>query len=177
MLSAPSVALISIYSTRGSGQTCGQKIRPKLDVVTIERRIFLHINLTTSISAPYAHSSDEMKRAAAKKIDRTLGAVVGGKTAAVEREPENEQQEPVRPQKRPKAKFEPYRGKIRRPGTGYIHQVSKNTWQGRYSPVVDGKRVARNVYASSPEECEEKLAELIKMMKAEIAEMKMEIHA
>jgi hypothetical protein len=33
--------------------------------------------------------------------------------------------------------------------------------------VVDGKRVARNVYAPTQEECEEKLAELIKDMKME----------
>ena len=136
-----------------------------MDVKTLASTIG-HESVETTLNV-YAHSSDEMKRAAAKKIDRTLGAVVGGKNAAVGREPENEQQEPVRPQKRPKAKFEPYRGKIRRPGTGYIHQVSKNTWQGRYSPAVDGKRVARNIYASRPEECEQKLAELISEMKQE----------
>ena len=38
-------------------------------------------------------------------------------------------------------------------------------------------RIIRNVYASSIEECEEKLAELISAMNAEIAEMKMAIHA
>ena len=32
--------------------------------------------------------------------------------------------------------------------------------------------MARNVYAKTREECEEKLAELIKTMKAEIAELK-----
>ena len=39
-------------------------------------------------------------------------------------------------------------------------------------PGVNGKRIAKNVYAKTQEECEEKLAELIKTMKAEIAEMK-----
>ena len=34
------------------------------------------------------------------------------------------------------------------------------------------KRISKNVYAKTLEECEEKLAELIKIMKAEIAEMK-----
>ncbi len=39
-------------------------------------------------------------------------------------------------------------------------------------PRVNGKRISRNVYAKTREECEEKLAELIKQMKKEIAEMK-----
>lgn len=39
----------------------------------------------------------------------------------------------------------------------------------RFSPRVNGKRIAKNIYATTREECEEKLAELIKTMKAEIA--------
>ena len=35
--------------------------------------------------------------------------------------------------------------------------------------MADGKRMARNVYAKTEAECEEKLAELIREMKAEIA--------
>ena len=34
---------------------------------------------------------------------------------------------------------------------------------------LNGKRISKNVYAKTREECEEKLAELIKTMKAEIA--------
>ena len=63
--------------------------------------------------------------------------------------------------------FEPHKGKKRKPGTGYVKQLSPNCWQGRYTPTVDGKRIARNVYAPIEEECEVKLAELIKEMKAE----------
>ena len=37
------------------------------------------------------------------------------------------------------------------------------------TPRVNGKRISKNVYAKTREECEEKLAELIKKMKAEIA--------
>lgn len=36
----------------------------------------------------------------------------------------------------------------------------------------NGKRISRNGYVSTREECEEKLAKLIKAMKSEIAEMK-----
>jgi len=39
-------------------------------------------------------------------------------------------------------------------------------------PRVNGKRISKNVYAKTREECEKKLAELIKTAKAEIAEMK-----
>ena len=34
---------------------------------------------------------------------------------------------------------------------------------------IQGKRLSENIYAKTREECEEKLAELIKTMKAEIA--------
>ena len=43
---------------------------------------------------------------------------------------------------------------------------------GSYSPKVNGKRMARNVYAHTEEECEEKLAEPIKEMKIEIEKLK-----
>ena len=42
-----------------------------------------------------------------------------------------------------------------------------------YSPIwIDGKKHARNVYAHTREECEEKLKVLIAEMKAELAELK-----
>jgi hypothetical protein len=40
-------------------------------------------------------------------------------------------------------------------------------WEGRYTSTVNGKRIARNIYADSKEECEAKLEALIKEMKAE----------
>lgn len=51
-------------------------------------------------------------------------------------------------------------------------QINDHLWEGRYSPKVNGKRMARNVYAQTEAECEEKLAELIRQMKVEIAEAK-----
>ncbi len=45
-------------------------------------------------------------------------------------------------------------------------------YEGRFTPTINGKRVSKNIYAKTREECEEKLAELIKVTKAEIAEMK-----
>ena len=42
----------------------------------------------------------------------------------------------------------------------------------RFSPRVNGKRIAKNIYATTREECEEKLKALIAEMKKEIAEIK-----
>jgi integrase len=61
----------------------------------------------------------------------------------------------------------------RRAGTGCVTMINDHLYEGRYTPTnADGKRIARNVYASTREDCEEKLAELIKTMKTEIAEEK-----
>ena len=69
--------------------------------------------------------------------------------------------------------FQPVLRKHRRPGTGCITQKSPNLWEGRYSPTwIDGKKHARNVYAHTREECEEKLQALIIEMKTELAELK-----
>ena len=43
----------------------------------------------------------------------------------------------------------------------------KNVWEGRYSPIVNGQRITRNIYAGSIEECEEKLMQMIAEMKEE----------
>lgn len=40
--------------------------------------------------------------------------------------------------------------------------INDHLYEGRFTPRVDGKRISKNVYAKTREECEEKLAELIK---------------
>lgn len=119
----------------------------------------------------YAHSSEQMKRDAARKIDEAIGTVLGADTTASDTlcgDENGNAEESADGADQPKATvFEPFKGKKRKPGTGYVKQLSANCWQGRYTPTVDGKRIARNVYAPTEEECEVKLAELIKEMKAE----------
>ena len=67
--------------------------------------------------------------------------------------------------------FKPYVGRKRRSGTGCVSEINDHLFEGRYSPKwPDGKKHARNVYAHTREECEEKLKVLIAEMKAEIAE-------
>ena len=125
----------------------------------------------------YSHTTDEGMRTAAQRIDRAMGAISGVTGENNGSQGMGEQTPDTIPQKPPREKFEPRRGKYRRQGTGLIYQVSKNVCEGRYSPNINGKRIIRNVYASSIEEREQKLAELISTMNAEIAEMKMAIHA
>ena len=68
-----------------------------------------------------------------------------------------------------KTPFEPYKGKYRKPGTGGVYQINDHLWEGKYSPRdAHGKRISRNVYAHTREECEEKLAAMIEQTKAEV---------
>lgn len=106
-----------------------------------------------------------MQRFAADKIERGFGrneGALGGDGQTPDRAPET----PVR------AKFEPYKGKIRKPGTGCVTMINDHLYEGRFSPRVNGKRIAKNIYATTREECEEKLKVLIEEMKKEIAEIK-----
>ena len=98
---------------------------------------------------------------------------VGGGTDAQISEPElSKASEPAPTKATPEKEFEPYKGKIRKSGTGCVTMINDHLYEGRFTPRVNGKRISKNVYAKTREECEEKLAELIKTMKAEIAEMK-----
>lgn len=131
-----------------------------MDVKTLSNMIG-HVSAQTTLDI-YSHSTEEMKRNAAKKIERTIGRNEGIK--------KEDEETPDQASKKPEmAKFEPTKGKYRKPGTGYITKINDNLYEGRYSPrLPNGKRVSRNIYAKTREECETLLAELIKEMKAEI---------
>jgi len=111
----------------------------------------------------YNHITDTMQLQTAVKIDREIG----GTNAQM---PEASEQPTAKAPTEPK--FEPYKGKIRKPGTGCVTMINDHLYEGRFTQRVNGKRISKNVYAKTREECEEKLAELIKTVKAEIAEMK-----
>ena len=142
-----------------------QALRYGMDVKTLASTIG-HESVETTLNV-YSHTTDEGMRNAAKAIDKAIGVNARRKNENNDAESKAEQIPEERQKKPPREKFEPHKGKYRRPGTGSIHQVSKNTWEGRYSPIVNGKRIARNIYATSEKECEQKLAELIKDMKEE----------
>ncbi|OUO43811.1 hypothetical protein B5F88_02410 [Flavonifractor sp. An306] len=126
-----------------------------MDVKTLST-IIGHVSSSTTLNI-YAHVTNEMQRTAAAKIDQGIGK----KTPTAEAE-----NTPRRPAP---STFQPYKGQRRKPGTGCISQINDHLWEGRYSPVVNGRRMARNIYAKTEAECEKKLAELIRQMKSEIA--------
>ena len=114
-----------------------------------------HESVATTLDI-YTHITDDMQRQAAVSIDRLFGG-------------EGEPCKAEAPKTATSDEFTPYKGNRRRAGTGYVKQIGPNTWEGRYSPVwPDGKKHARNIYAKTEAECEEKLAALIVQMKAEI---------
>lgn len=130
-----------------------------MDVKTLSA-ILGHVSANTTLDI-YTHITDTMQNEAAAKIDRGIGK-------AAPQETPSEQ-----PEKPKMADFQPYVGRIRKPGTGCISQISENCWEGRYSPVwPDGKKHSRNIYGKTREECEAKLPALIEEMKAEIKAIK-----
>ena len=137
-----------------------------MDVKTLSAMIG-HVSAETTLDI-YSHITDTMQQQAAVKIDREIG----GADAEMADMSESKASTDESQENATEAKFEPYKGKIRKPGTGCISMINEHLYEGRYSPKVNGKRIARNVYAATRDECEEKLAELIREMKAEIAEMK-----
>ena len=124
-----------------------------MDIKTLSA-VIGHVSSATTLNV-YAHVTDEMRQSAAAKIDRAIARV----------EP---QLEPLIPKKPARTTFQAVKGKYRKPGTGCVTQISDHLWEGRYSPKVNGKRMARNIYAPTEAECEKKLAQLIVQMKAEI---------
>lgn len=118
-----------------------------------------HVSSSTTLNI-YAHVTDEMQRTAAAKIDR--GIVKSEAAQDVDTALRNP----------PPSTFQPYKGQRRKPGTSCVSQINNHLWKGRYSPIVNGKRMVRNIYAATEGECEEKLADLIQEMKQEIAAMK-----
>ena len=106
-----------------------------------------------------------MQQQAAVRIDRKIG----GTNAEMPEPTAPKASEQPTPKAPTEPKFEPYKGKIRKSGTGCVTMINDHLYEGRFTPRVNGKRISKNVYAKTREECEEKLAELIKTMKAEIA--------
>ena len=134
-----------------------------MDIKTLSTMIG-HISAETTLNM-YSHITDTMQQQAAVRIDRKIG---GTDAQMPEPEPPKACEQPTA--KAPtEPKFEPYKGKIRKPGTGCVTMINDHLYEGRFTPRVNGKRISKNVYAKTREECEEKLAELIKTMKAEIA--------
>lgn len=128
-----------------------------MDVKTLSS-VIGHVSSATTLDI-YAHITDDMQRGAAKKIERGMS-----KKTTIDVPDTPAQEVPV--------VFEPYEpsfGKKRRSGTGCISEINDHLYEGRYSPKwPDGKRHPKNVYATTREECQEKLKALIEEMDREI---------
>ena len=133
-----------------------------MDIKTLSA-IIGHNSAETTLNI-YTHITDEMQRTAADKIEQGIMR----NTSVSDRNkktPDKTVKTPCKP------KFEPVKPPRRKSGTGCISKINDNLYEGRYSPrLPNGKRISKNVYAKTEEECEIKLAELIKTMKAEIIE-------
>ena len=131
-----------------------------MDIKTLSA-IIGHNSAETTLNI-YTHITDEMQRTAADKIEQ---GIIGNVSFSDKNEkvPDKTIKTPCEP------KFEPVKNKRRKSGTGCISKINDNLYEGRYSSrLPDGKRISENVYAKTEEECEIKLAELIKTMKAEM---------
>ncbi|WP_419012925.1 hypothetical protein [Dysosmobacter sp.] len=117
-----------------------------MDIKTLST-IISHVSSSTTLNTS-AHVTDEMRRMAAVKIDWSIGK-------------DSPQDRDFLPRKPAPSTYQALRGQRRKPGTGYVSQINDHLWEGRYSPRVNGRRIARNVYAKTETKCEEKLAQLI----------------
>lgn len=128
-----------------------------MDVKTLST-IIGHASSATTLNT-YAHITDDMKRAAAEKIDKGILGV----------EPQNdiaaEKPKPVM------TDFQPRHGKHRYWGSGYLGKPKgSNRWNGRYTiKRPDGRKETRHVHADTKEECEALLEKLVTEMKRELA--------
>ena len=129
-----------------------------MDIKTLSA-IIGHVSSATTLDI-YSHITDEMQANAANKIEKRFA----------KNEPFEQSEYETQKQAHPSAEsFEPYKGKIRKSGTGGIYELNDHLFEGRYSPTnAYGKREVHTVYAKTREECERLLDEMIPKVRAEI---------
>ena len=138
-----------------------------MDVKTLSAMLG-HVSAATTLDI-YTHITDDMQRAAAENIDRGIGKAEPQEDASGP----GQETAPAQAEKPRMTDFKPYVGRKRRSGTGCVTEINDHLFEGRYSPKwPDGKKHARNVYAHTREECEEKLKVLIVEMNEERKNLK-----
>ena len=131
-----------------------------MDVKTLSATIG-HVSATTTLDI-YSHRTAEMEVRAAENIERGIGKCEPSTVPP----PEKPAEEPAKGLNEP---FTPYKGKIRKSGSGCIYMINDHLYEGSFSPThANGKRMKHNVYAETREEVEVKLAELIERVREEI---------
>ena len=135
-----------------------------MDIKTLSAMIG-HVSAETTLNI-YSHITDTMQQQAAARIDREIA---GADTPIPEPNATDKASDSDTTDQPTEPKFEPYKGKIRKPGTGCVTMINDHLYEGRYTPTnAYGKRESHNIYARTREECEEKLAEMIAEVKAQI---------
>ena len=110
------------------------------------------------------------------RIDREIGGTDAQMPEFTQSVEPPKASEPTPTKATAEKEFEPYKGKIRKSGTGCVTMINDHLYEGRFTPTnADGKRISRNIYAQTREECEAKLAVLIVEMKSEIKAEKRKI--
>lgn len=109
-------------------------------------------------------------RAEDRARDRPQRGVRAPRDARGPQLPAEDGKPPVRPP------FAPYKGKVRKPGTGGIYELNDHLFEGRYSPTnAQGKREVHTVYAKTKEECEVRLETMIAEVRERIKEEKQRV--
>ena len=127
-----------------------------MDVKTLSATIG-HVSSATTLDI-YSHITDTMQRQAAVHIDRKIGGT-DAQMPTIAREE----------RKDTPGRIHAVQPKIRKPGTGCVTMINDHLYEGRDTPTnAYGKRESHNIYAKTREECEEKLAEMIVQVKAQI---------
>ena len=141
-----------------------------MDVKTLSA-IIGHISSATTIDI-YSHITGAMQQQAAQKIERGIGH-----SEAYEPHETLGDQLPAEDGKPPVSQpFAPYKGKVRKPGTGGIYELNDHLFEGRYSPTnAQGKREVHVVYAKAKEECEALLEKMIAEVRKQIKEEKQQM--
>ena len=141
-----------------------------MDVKTLSA-IIGHISSATTIDI-YSHITGAMQQQAAQKIERGIGhseAYEPHETLG-DQLPGEDGKPPVSPP------FAPYKGKVRKPGTGGIYELNDHLFEGRYSPTnAQGKREVHTVYAKTKKECEALLGKMIAEVRERIKKEKRRI--
>ncbi len=138
-----------------------------MDIKTLSA-IVGHISSATTIDV-YSHITDTMQVRAANRIEQGLGRG----EAFVPTEDANGKVPTEKETQPERARFEPYKGKIRKSGTGGIYELNDHLYEGRYSPTnAQGKREVHTVYAKTKEECEVLLEKMIVEVRERIKEEK-----
>ena len=115
-----------------------------MDIKTLSAMIG-HVSAEATLNI-YSHITDTMQQQAAARID---SEIAGADTPIPEPTATGGTGDSVADNQPTEPKFESYKGKKRKPGTGCVTMINDHLYEGRFSPRVNGKRIAKNIYATT----------------------------